>query len=235
MRKGWVLVLLLIVICCSSAFAAENSTNSGTVASKKFLIKGNIGWGIYPGLMGFLIYAQSANSLAYTSALTLTGDFLYSINSQVALGLHTAFIPIFHYNEGGNSASIEMVPIVGEIQFYLSPVFYINAGLGFLPFHGSGKTTNPGESFYDLLTGQNVGTSFDVWRGPYFVFTYALGWQIDLSGQDTVGLDIFLRSYHIIGHPGINALGELAQDFAGVPGFLLGIVVNTGIGVYYKF
>lgn len=231
MKKSFSRIFLasLLVLGLSATLKAED---------KNFLVKGNLGWNIYPGLTGFLLYGEApfSEAFGYTSGLSLNAEFFYFFNSWLAVGLNAAFLPFFHFQDVGSvTASCELIPVIAQVQVYPAKFFYLNLGLGLGFIHGSGSTTSSSMYFFDLIAGQSTGQSFNVMRGPYFLISYGLGFQIDLTGQDNFGIDIFTKFYDVFGHPGLDQLATLTEQYAKIPGFLVKFMFNTGVGVYFRF
>lgn len=234
--KRFIALLVFVSVMTLGLSTTSSAEDTAKVAEKKFLVKGNLGWNMYPGLMGYMLYMEVPDALGYTSGLSLNADFLYFINPWLSVGLNAACLPFFQFKDIGSvSVNCELIPVVAEVQVYPAKIFYLNLGLGLGFVHGSGSTTSGSIYFVDMVAGENVGQSFNVFRGPYFIVSYGLGFQIDLTGQDTFGIDIFMKFYDIFGHPGIDELAKTAETYAKVPGFLLQFMMNTGVGVYFRF
>lgn len=233
-------MMLVVLLLSIPVFGQEISgTEAVTVTEKpmnRFSVRGDLGYGVFPGLMGILIYMKVPNSFSYASGITFSGDALYNANKFIGLGLHASYQPIFHFADKDISASIEILPVIAEMQVNYSKHSYFTVGMGPGFLHGSGQSdSRSGITFFDLIAGENTGHSFNVWRGPYFMFTYSFGGQIDLSGNDKFGLDIFIRDYHIMGHEGLDNMAKVANESVGVPAFLMKMIVCAGVGMYFNF
>lgn len=235
MKKGLVLFLLLslslTVYGQQSLATSEDEANS----LKRVTVKADVGFGLYPGMMGILSYFDVPGSFAMTSGLTASADVLYNFNKTISAGIHASFLPVYHYQDASFSTAINLLPIIAQLQFNLGKVFYITAGGGPGLLHGSGSTTSANTSFIDLITGENTGKTFDVWRGPYFILSYSLGGKFNLSDENRFGIDLNLHFYHVFGHPGLDSYGALVEQYAKIPAFLIKFLANLSLGVYFNF
>ncbi len=202
-----ILVLFLLTAFFSSSFAdsAESSETNSFITVKLY------------GGYNFWVLASALKLGAVTNISTggfsFGGDFLFGNRRGIQFGIEAAYLPAFSASAGGDSFSINFIPLTADVVFNTS-VFYTDLGLGM--------------AFINAST--SINSAFTNFSAPSPAFIGKVGIGLNFKLSELFSIDAGLAFYLPFGDFGL--LGGYSNAFADI---ILFSQINFRVGVGLTF
>jgi hypothetical protein len=173
MKKLFATTLLLAAAAAPSVF--------GQSADSSLSLRVAGGWNSW--VLGSALSSSSTVSEFTAGGLSGSVDLLFGPKDGTQWGLGAAYLPMFKASVSGESASLQLYPLVAELYFNGTGAFYGDLGVG-VAFMGATSNANQIDS--------SSSSSFA--PSPGFLAKAGLGWNIpinSLMGID-LGADLYM-------------------------------------------